>query len=77
MWRLFNLIFGWDYIAWHNYADRGISRVRVNLEGKVWFYRYKNTEWIDEIEEPGEVKRKGTFIFWLTCSPEKYLGERK
>jgi len=65
MWKLWNLLFGWDYIIWQNTADRGVARVLVLPEGKIGYWRYKNTRLFDIISNKDQV-------FWLTCIPEKY-----
>ena len=64
---LLNKIFGWDYIAWSNFADQGVSRVYKTQCGKVYYWRYRVTKKIDEILEPDQV-------IWLTCKPEKYFN---
>lgn len=69
MYRLFNYLFGWDYIHWQNTADRGIARVHVDGSGKVFYWRYKITSLVDVIRCPSEV-------LWLTCKPSKYFGEK-
>lgn len=66
MYRLFNFLFGWDYIYWRNYADGGVARVRTSPDGTVWYWRYKSIKVIDTI-----VDKK--YVMWLTCLPEKYL----
>ena len=66
IWRLFNFIFGWDYVVWQNSADRGIARVQVDSSGKIYYWRYKNTNLADIIHSEKDVK------LWLTCKPSKY-----
>jgi hypothetical protein len=65
MWKLFNIIFGWDYIAWENTAASGIARVHKDHCGNIYYWRYKGTSVLDVIKQRQQVK-------WLTCSPEKY-----
>jgi hypothetical protein len=60
-------LFGWDYIAWKNSAASGIARVRVDNNGNVFYWRYKNTKVADPI-------RRAQDFLWLTCPAEKYLG---
>ena len=66
MYKLLNLLFGWDYIAWKNSADQGISRVLVDGRGVVFYWRYKVTNVADIISDPNSV-------LWLTCPPDKYF----
>lgn len=66
MYKIFNWLFGWDYIYWKNSCDQGITRVRKMPDGTVWFYRYRNINYIDVINDPDEV-------LWLTCLPGKYV----
>lgn len=71
MWRLWNKLFGWDYIAWRfKYSGQsgGISRVIVDKNETPHIHYY------------GGVYKKFsdvTDIVWLTCKPEKYLGNNK
>lgn len=69
MWRIFNWLFGWDYVYWQNSCDQGIARVRTSKNGDVYIYRYKMTGLIDKIHSPSSVS------IWLTCSPDKYLNK--
>jgi hypothetical protein len=69
IWQALNVLFGWDYVAWRNSADRGIARVHVDGMGRVFYWRYKNTRLADFITEPERV-------IWLTCGPEKYMRTR-
>lgn len=66
MWKLFNLIFGWDYVAWENCADQGIARVRRGGNGQVYYWRYRCIKVADRILEANQV-------IWLTCEPSKYM----
>ena len=68
--KLFNSLFGWDYIAWANTADQGVSRVRVLPDGTVFYWRYKNTKVSEVIGNPKQV-------LWLTCDPAKYFRARR
>jgi hypothetical protein len=76
MWRIFNILFGWDYVYWENSCDHGISRVYKSPDGTVWFYRYKITKVIDTINSEGKTNRFHPPVVWLTCRPDKYLGEK-
>jgi len=69
MWRILHHLFGWDYVAWRNSADRGIARVHVDGMGRVFYWRYKSLRLADLITEPERV-------IWLTCGPEKYMPTR-
>ena len=70
IWRLMNLLFGWDYIAWSNSADQGIARVYADHSGKVFYWRYRITGVVDVILEPND-------YIWLTCLPSKYFMQRR
>ena len=70
MWKLMNLVFGFDYIQWRNCAGQGIARVRVDGMNRAWYFRHKNISVIDFIDDP---KR----VVWLTCAPEKYVLTKK
>jgi hypothetical protein len=67
MWRLWNKIFGWDYIAWRNTADKGIARINKGYNDECWYFRYKITRVIDIVTNKDQV-------VWLTCEPKKYLA---
>lgn len=69
MYKIFNYLFGWDYIIWSNSADEGISRVRKTPDNVIWYWRYWSTKVADRITNPNEV-------IWLTCKPEKYFGAK-
>lgn len=66
IWRLLHHLFGYDYIQWSNWGDRGVARVRVDGMGRVYYWRYTSTSVIDFITDPKAV-------VWLTCSPKKYM----
>ncbi len=66
MYKILNLLFSWDYIAWSNFCDQGIARVRIDKNGVVYFWRYKGTLVTDRITTPEN-------YLWLTCKPEKYI----
>ncbi len=66
MYKLLNMIFGWDYIYWKNSADQGVARVYKNKDGIIYYYRYRIASLIDVIKDPDQV-------IWLTCSKKKYF----
>lgn len=66
--KVLNYLFGWDYVVWSNFADRGIARVCTDFEGRPFYWRYKNTQLADKIETKEQV-------IWLTCSPQKYFKD--
>lgn len=70
IWRLFHWLFGWDYVAWSNCVDVGISRVWVDGMGRLCYWRYLLCDFVDVIVEPNDV-------IWLTCPPEKYIKEKQ
>ncbi len=66
MWKLWNLLFGWDYVVWRNWADQGVARVQRDELG-AWYWRYKITNLADRIDNREQV-------IWLTCDSTKYMG---
>ena len=67
MWRISNLLFGWDYVYWKNSCDQGIGRVRRYKDGTVYYCRYRINNVYDDIKDPEDVR-------WLTCHPSKYFN---
>lgn len=68
MYKIFNKLFGFDYIYWENTADQGVARVFVTKDGNICYWRYRSTRLLDKITNPSQV-------VWLTCSPTKYFKE--
>jgi hypothetical protein len=68
MYKLKNKLFGWDYVLWENPADAGIARVIVFKDGNIGYWRYRNVNKFDKINNPKEVH-------WLTCHPSKYFKD--
>ncbi len=66
MYKLWNFLFGWDYIQWRNTADTGIARVHTDYDGVIWHWRYKGVKIIDRMKDPSK-------YIWLTCSSSKYF----
>jgi len=71
MWRIFNKLFGWDYIVWQNTCDGGIERIRLAGDGSGYFWKYG--KYVRQLANPQDV----TITCWLTCPPEKYLNQSK
>ena len=69
IYRIFHFLLGWDYIRWKNSCDGGIARIRRDFNGRVYYIRYWITDVTDEVHKPEQV-------YWLTCPPEKYFGEK-
>lgn len=67
MYKLFNKIFGWDYVIKITVFSTYIVRIRKAKCGKVY---YKH--WFDY----GEVLHAENYI-WITCEPEKYIKKRE
>ena len=67
MYKLWNYIFGWDYIYWSNFCSQGIKRVRITPDGELYYYRYSTLGLIDKIESADQV-------IWLTCKSDKYFN---
>ena len=68
MYKLLNLLFGWDYIHWTNSCDAGVARIRKTSDNVIWYYRYKITSVVDKVKNPNDV-------IWLTCHPSKYFTD--
>jgi hypothetical protein len=66
LYKLLNKYLGFNYIYWEDSCAQNVARVHVSADGKVWYWRYKNTKVIDIIQKPDQV-------LWLTCSPELYF----
>ena len=66
MYRIFNYLFGWDYIHWSNSADSGIARRHKDYDGYIYYWRYRSTTVMDIIHKPEQVT-------WLTCRSDKYF----
>lgn len=69
MYRIWNLLFGWDYVHWRNTADTGIARIHRTPDSVVWYYRYKSTSCIDVI-----TPANWDSVVFLTCNRSKYFG---
>lgn len=67
MYKIWNKLFGWDYVAWENSADHGIARVYKN-SFQIYYCRYPLTKVFDEIKSKEQV-------IWLTCNSDKYFEE--
>lgn len=67
MWRLWHKLFGWDYVYWEFLSMSGVSRVRLAPNGLA-YVRILGV--IIRITDPSLDD-----IFFLTCSPEKYLDQ--
>ena len=61
MWKLWNKLFGWDYVWYANFTFEA-SRVRVLPTGEPYII-YNDCLYI--------ITNNKRFI-WLTCIPEKY-----
>jgi len=68
MWRLWNKLFGWDYVAWNNCVANGIAKIFLDGDGNVCFYRYKSTNVIDKVHD-----YHMTNVIFLTCPRSKYI----
>lgn len=66
MWKLWNKLFGWDYIQWRNTCDEGVARVWLDGDGRCFYWRYKSI-WVCD-----EIKSK-TQVVWLTSPSSKYM----
>lgn len=73
MYKLWNYLFGWDYILWENCLYRGVSRLRRLPNGDVYFLAYGNMSCFNNITKGtgnGEV-----VVEWLTCDKNKWINE--
>ena len=66
MWRLFNWLFGWDYIYWKNSSAQGVARIIELPSGLVGYWQYRSISVFQIICNPDQ-------IIWLTCKSEKYF----
>ena len=69
MYRLWNYLFGWDYILWKNCLYKGVSRVRVLPNGTPYYLEYGRMDTFELIKDNNEVYQ------WLTCDESKYLDK--
>lgn len=67
MWRLWNKLFGWDYIAWQNTCDGRIAKVRRGDD--IYFIQYESTGVVISLTNPPDHYK----ITWLTCLKSKYI----
>jgi hypothetical protein len=67
MYRIFNWLFGWDYVLWNSDWTSGISRVNVSKDGRLWYWTEMPLVYeAKELYNPAKV-------MWLTCHPTKYF----
>jgi hypothetical protein len=66
MYKIYNWLFGWDYITWESPVDQGVARVHQDKNGNLFYWRYNYEACI-----PCPIS-SATDHLWLTCSPEKY-----
>lgn len=73
MWRLWNKLFGWDYIYWESSTIEHCitSRIRVTGDGIPYFTSFKYAGYLYKVKDHLHE------ILWLTCKPEKYLGNHE
>ena len=64
-WKLFNIVFGWDYIRWQNSCSSGVARLRISKCCRLHYYEYP-FEYPEFLTDPSAV-------IWLTCHPSKYF----
>lgn len=69
MYKIWNKLFGWEYIQWENTAASGISRLRILPDGTVVYRRYSTIQKFT-------VLSKNDNVLWLTCLKEKYFPEK-
>jgi hypothetical protein len=73
MYKIWNYLFGWDYILWKNCLYSGVSRLRLLPNGDAYFLTYGDTVLLNNIttgKGNGEVVTE-----WLTCDKSKYISE--
>ena len=73
MYKIWNYLFGWDYVLWTNICDSGVSRVRVLPNGDIYFLTYGKTKYLNNIttgKGNDEIVKE-----WLTCLKSKYVRE--
>jgi hypothetical protein len=54
LYRIFNRIFGWQYVYWEDSCDSEIRRIHFLPNGRAGFFKYG--KWWREIECPREVR---------------------
>lgn len=72
LYKLWNYLFGWDYILWRNTMYGGISRIRELPNGDFYFLTYGDPTLLNNITTGignGEVIQE-----WLTCCKSKYIN---
>lgn len=62
MWKLFNLVFGWDYVQISSFGYYEICKIHRLPDG---FY-------IKQLRRYTPLK-DSKHLIWLTCHPSKYL----
>ena len=70
LYKILHKLFGWDYIYWDNIADTGIARIHVDAENKPFYWRYKSTKVLDNVDGTDSKIR------WLTCPRSKYFPNK-
>lgn len=89
MWRIFHLLFKWDYVAWRNndyaticidgYSVGGIARVYKDGTGSPYYikknFNYKTNEFLIHKSDVYIFIEDKNDVVWLTCAPEKYMKE--
>lgn len=68
MWRLWNKLFGWDYVV----SKGKVCRIHNAKNGVSYIVEYTSTQWMEDYVEHTELSTINNYI-WLTCKPEKYL----
>lgn len=72
MYKIFNKLFGWDYVFWRvgQVGSYGISRIKTFPDGTHYITRYYGAGFVDlNVVEPC-IK-----LTYLTCDASKYTGK--
>ena len=71
MYKIWNYLFGWDYILWKNCLYTGVSRLKRLPNGDIYFLTYGDNRYLNNISTG---KGNGEYVTeWLTCLEDKYI----
>lgn len=64
MYKIFNKLFGWDYVYFQNFATQGVKKVKTDFYGHPYY--------IWAVNSRVKITSKKQ-VMWLTCSADKYI----
>lgn len=68
MYKLYNWLFGWDYILQTSGMDCVICKVFYLPDGRLAYWEHKGLRWLKIIKTKNQV-------IWLTCDGSKYFPD--